>query len=49
MDRLNKAFMDLNQAANTQCELSNLQLGKKSYNKFFQQFEIHAQKAGYNF
>ena len=48
MDRLDKAFMDSNWVANAQCELSNLQLGKKSYNEFFQQFEIHAQKAGYD-
>ena len=42
MDRLNKAFTDLNRAANAQCELSNLRLGKKSYDEFFQQFEIYA-------
>ena len=40
--------MDPNQVTNAQCELSNLQLGKKLYDKFFQQFEIHTQKAGYN-
>ena len=48
MDRLDKAFTNSNQAENTQRKLSNLQLGKKSYNEFFQQFEIYAQKAEYN-
>ncbi|PAV14927.1 hypothetical protein PNOK_0948000 [Pyrrhoderma noxium] len=45
---LNKAFIDPNQVTNAQYKLSNLQLGKKSYNEFFQQFEIYAQKARYD-
>ena len=40
--------MNPNWAANAQRKLSNLQLGKKLYDEFFQQFEIHAQKARYD-